>query len=223
MSYETTLSQVYATDEDIAVRAYGDFVSLCPASQILAMASDGVIAGWTLTSASQDFATQGIQVSHVVQISGPSPAYKGAGQLFAVGAVSGNSVTLRRIGQPDGIGLSPDPGGGLSGVTFAIRTFGPQIEDASYQANTQYGIDPGWQNTSPNLIYDLRIMRQATVLTVLVRAYASDTRSKDGDFAIKLATFRQELSDARGLVQVRWTTEIDTPPASSFFSTRIVR
>jgi hypothetical protein len=225
MSSEALLSLVYATDEDIAVRAYGDFAALVPKDAILAQGTDGVFSSgdlWTLNSASNNFATQGIKVSHVVQLSGPAP-YKGSGRLFAVGAVNGDAITLRVIGKADGIGSPPSPAGGLTGVSFVIRTFDPQLEDASFQINQQFGIDPNWPQAAPTLIYDLRVLRQTAALTVLVRAYTTDTRSKDGDFARKIGELKQALSDTKAILQIRWNQATNIPPPTSLYSTRIVR
>lgn len=226
MSSEAKLSTVYCTDEDIYVRCYGDFATLVPKDQVLAMGADGAFAAddpWTLTSASNDFGAQGIAVGHVFQLTGPVTSFKGGGTKFAVGAVAGNSVTLRVCGKPDGIGMPPSPAGGLTGVSFIARTFDPQIEDVSYQINQRFGIDEAWALSAPNLIYDLRVLRQATALSVLVRAYTCDARSKDGDFAAKLGRFKQDLSDAMAIAQVRWNQATDTPPPTSLFRTRISR
>lgn len=226
MSSEAQLATVYADDESIAVRAYGDFAALVPRDQVLAQGVDGVFQGsdlWTLTSASQNFQTQGVAVGHIVRLYAPTTVFKGHGNLFAVGSVNGNAITLRRPGKGDGVGLPPSPSGGLGGVSFEIKTFDPQIEDVSYEINIRYGIDPTWATAAPGMIADLRVLRQATVLTVLVRAYSTDARSKDGDFARKIAEFRQALSDVLGIVQVRWTQAINIPPPSSKFTTRIGR
>ena len=65
---------VYATDEDIAVRAGGDFVMLCPPWQQMASGVDGVFgadAPWVLDSASVNFQSNGVTPNQVVQLTTP--------------------------------------------------------------------------------------------------------------------------------------------------------
>ena len=53
-----TVPTVFATDEDIAVRAGDDYAALCPSSNKLAEGTDGVMdpgTPWDLSSASVDF------------------------------------------------------------------------------------------------------------------------------------------------------------------------
>lgn len=226
MSSEAQLSTVYCTDEDICIRCPADFTALVPKDQVLASGSDGVFSSgdpWTLTSASNDFQNQGVAVGHVVQLTEPAKSFGGGGVKMAVGAVNASAITLRRAGNGDGIGMPPSPPAGLTGVSFAIRTFDPQIEDVCYHLNQKFGIDQSWALSDPSLIYDLRVLRQATALAVLVRAYSGDTRSKDGDFSLKLGRFRQDLSDTMAIVQVRWAQATDTPPPTSLFRTRRTR
>jgi len=230
MSSEAQLASVYASDEDVCIRAYADFATLVPKDQVLASGNDGVFDPsdlWTLTSASSDFTAQGLAVGHVVQITGPAPDFKAAGSLFAVGVVATNALTLRRLGKGDGIGLPPCSSGGLNGVTFAVRTFDPQIEDASFEINQKFGIDPSWATMAPDAVDNLRVLRQATVLTVLARAYATSSHAKNGDFDVKAITSKQALSDALATVEIRWTKSLGVgaslPPPTSRFSTRIGR
>jgi len=230
MSSEAQLGTVYADDESIAIRAYADFATLVPKDQVLAAASDGVFGPsdpWTLTSASSDFVAQGLQVGHVVQITGPKPDFTGAGSLFAVGAVTTNSLTLRRLGKGDGMGLPPATADGLNGVTFTVKTFDPQIEDATFEINQKFSIDPTWATLAPDAIDNLRVLRQATILTVLARAYATSSHAKNGDFDVKAITSKQALSEALSIVEIRWTKSLGVgaslPPPTSRFSTRIGR
>ena len=73
---------IYATDEDIALRATADFAILCPRDQKLAAGSDGSFDPsdrWTLQSASVDFSAQGVLPGQVVQLLGPASAFRAAG------------------------------------------------------------------------------------------------------------------------------------------------
>jgi len=72
------LETVYATDEHVAIRARGDFVTLCPDWQTQAAGADGVIdvlTPWTLSSATVDFAGLGVQAGNVVLLTKPTSAF----------------------------------------------------------------------------------------------------------------------------------------------------
>jgi hypothetical protein len=221
------LKATYCTDEDIAVLCSADFATLIPKDQVIAQGSDGVFASsdlWTISSASNAFLAQGVQVGHVVQLTGPSATFKGSGAKLAVSSVQANSVTLRRIGRQTGWGIAPCPAGGLTGVSFLVTTFGPQIESASYDINARYGIDPNFALVAPTQIYDLRALRQMTILTVVVKAYRTDTRAKEGDFARKLMGYQQELSDVLARGDLKWNTITgENPQPATRFNTRVSR
>ena len=179
---------VYATDEDIAVRATGDFITLCPAWQQMAAGTDGYFsaaAGWVLNSTATDFGANGVAPNQVVVLSGPKSTFPGSGQLLAIDSVSGNAITLRRLHQDLNVGNPPGPAAGLTGVTFSINTMGPQIEEVSYDLKQRFGIDENITFRYSTWIYDLRVLRMATILTVLKQRYRAETRTERGDFALK--------------------------------------
>lgn len=219
------LSTVYATDEHVAIRARGDFVTLCPDWQTTASGADGVIdalAPWTLTSASVDFAAQGVQAGNVILLSRPAATFPGGGQLFAVDAVDAGTLTLRRIGQPTGVGQPPAPAG-VADVVFKIPTMAAQIEEASFQLNAKWSIDENLARRAPSLVYDLRVLRRACVLHVLYDAYSSEIRGKDGDFPVKLQQIANELREVNGLIQIRWGSNGEQAPSTTLFGGRLVR
>jgi hypothetical protein len=220
------LATVYATDENIAVRASGDFPILCPDWQKLAYGIDGVFAAgspWVLTSPSVVFDAAGVTSQHVVLLKKPNTAFKGSGELLAVDSATNGSVTLRRIGANLNQGQPPAPAAGLSGVEFVIATLDPQIEEASFDLNRRYSIDPNIGGRTPADVYDLRDLRQACVLSVLAQRYAAETRGNQGDFALKLAQVKQELSEVLARIQLRWSTSGADCNATNRFTTRIVR
>ena len=95
-----TTSPVYATDEDIAVRAGGDFVTLCPPWQQMAAGVDGFFSSgspWVLSSTATSFAANGVAPNQVVWLTGPKANFPGGGQLLAIDSVSGSSIVLRRL------------------------------------------------------------------------------------------------------------------------------
>ncbi len=226
MAPPSQLATVYATDESIAIRASGDFATLCPDWQKLAYGSDGTFAAgspWVLSSASVDFAAAGVTTSHVILLRKPNTAFKGGGELLAVDRATDTSVTLRRLGTELGLGQPPSPAAGLTGVEFLITTLDPQIEEASFDLNRRFWIDPNVASRSPDLVYDLRDLRQACVLTVLAQRYAAETRASQGDFALKLSQIKDELSEVLARLQLRWGQSGTDNQSTTWFSTRIVR
>jgi hypothetical protein len=222
MSYPL-LSTVYATDENILIRAAGDFAVLCPEWQKLASGVNGVIGAaspWELTSASVDFLANGVRPGHVVVLRKPAALFKGSGEPFAVDAVATGAVTLRRPGRGPGAGQPPPA---TADVDFLIASLDPQIEEASFDLNRRFAIDPTVPCRSPSAVYDLRDLRTACVVSVLAQRYAAETRGRDGDFPIKLTLVKQELSDVLARLQIRWGLGGDAQPPSTQFSTRLVR
>jgi hypothetical protein len=225
MSQPDRLTVLYADDEDVAVHAPGDFAVLAPAWQKVAQGVDGVFAAgptWTLTSAASDFEAAGARPGHVVQLRKPSSVFKGVGELFAVAGASGSALTIRRIGMAANVGAPPAPTSGLSAVEFLIATLDPQIEEASFELNRRFAIDPLVPGRTPSDLRDVRELRRACVLSVLIRRYAAESRGADGDFARKLRQAESELAETLARLEVRWGSVADLP-SSSFFSTRIVR
>ncbi len=226
MSEPDRLSILYASDEDVAVRASGDFAVLTPDWQKAAFGIDGVFAPaspWALESASVDFEAAGVKPGHVVSLRKPASVFRGAGELLAVASAVGGVLTLRRIGARLGTGSPPSPTSGLTGVEFLIATLDPQIEEASFDLNRRFNIDPRVPGRAPAALYDLRELRQACVLSVLVQRYAAETRGAQGDFALKLQQVKQELSEVLARLELRWGASGSDRESSSLFSTRIVR
>ena len=152
------------------------------------------------------FDAAGVTSQHVVLLKKPNTAFKGSGELLAVDSASNGSVTLRRLGANLNQGQPPAPAAGLSGVEFVIATLDPQTEEASFDLNRRYSIDPNIAGRTPADVYDLRDLRQACVLSVLAQRYAAETRGNQGDFALKLAQVKQELTEVLARIQLRWGT-----------------
>lgn len=226
MAAPDLLTTVYATDEDVAIRACGDFATLCPDWQKLAGGTDGAFASgspWILSSPTIDFEAAGVLARHVVLLRKPSTAFKGSGELLAVDGASGHSLTLRRLGTRAGQGQPPSPAGGLQDVEFLIATLDPQIEEASFDLNRRLAIDPLIPGRTPADLYDLRDLRQACVLIVLARRYAVESRDQQGDFALKLEESKRELSELLARLQIRWSMGGPGATSTNWFSTRVVR
>lgn len=222
MAAPTKLSVVYATDELIAVRARGDFPTLCPDWQRLALGSDGVVdsgSPWVLTSATVDFEEAGVANGHVIQITKPGTV-RGSGDLLAVDSVSGGSVTLRRLKGDSGKGQPPVV---ATALTFSIATLDPQTEEASFALNRRFGIDPGIAGRSPTTLYDIRDLREATILTVLRAGYTQEARGK-GDFADKCKLISEELGEVIARLEVRWAVDGEISESTTISSrSRVTR
>lgn len=227
----STLTTVYANDEDVALRAAGDFALLCPRDQKVAAGGDGAFAAsgrWTLTSASVDFEASGLAAGQVVQLLGPTSAFRPPGESLVVVAAASGALTLRRKGQAAGVGLPPGPIGGLGGVEFLVATLGPQLEAASYDLNRRYGIDDLVSGRRSSDLYDPREVRDATVLTVLYRQYSAMSREAGNPrdaLAAKAQQSKAELEELLGRVIVHWLPAVGPggPAATSRFSTRLAR
>lgn len=220
------LSQVYATDENIAVRAAGDFGVLCPAWQQLAFGTDGVFSSddlFALTSASVDFVAAGVHPQHVMCLEQPTTVYKGQATIAAVDTVDTNSVTLRRLGKGSAGGSPFSPTGGLTSVQFRIVTLDPQIEEETFILNRRFAIDPNTPGRQPSDMNDLRDLRYACVMGVLSKRYQAETREERGDFAAKAKRCREELEEVYARLTITWSSSTLGQNTTQWFSTRIVR
>lgn len=225
----TQTTPTYATDEDILVYAAGDYSPLCPQWQQMAAGTDGVISSgdlWTLSSATVNFQTNGIAPNQVVWLTAPKSQFPGGGHFLAIDSVSGSSITLRRPYLGTGVGQSPSPSAGLTGITFTINTFIPQINEASYDLKQRFAIDDNPEVgllRSSSWIYDLQVLRVATVCTVLVDRYSQETRTDKGDFKEKIQRLRRKLDDALSRVQIRWGPFGNSAEPATLFSCKVSR
>jgi hypothetical protein len=219
-------SPVYATDEDILVKASGDFVTLAPAWQSMAKGADGVFANgspWVLSSASINFASNGVKPNQVVSLTAPKQQYPGGGDLLAIDSVSGSTITLRRPHKDLNVGMPPAPAAGLTNVAFSIVTFDPQIEEASFDIKRRFGIDENITFRDSSWIYDLRDLRMLTVLTVLYDRYTAELRSDRGDWVRKMGHIRTLRDEIAGRVQVRWGPFGNSAEPATIFSCKVSR
>jgi hypothetical protein len=218
-------SPVYCTDEDILVRATGDFSTLCPPWQQMAAGTDGVFLSgtpWVLTSTSVNFATQGVAPNQVVWLTGPKTNFPGGGQLLAIDSVSGSSITLRRVYKDLNVGQPPGAGG-VTGVTFAVNTLDAQIANATFDIKRRFGIDENIVGRTTAWVYDVQDLRMATILLVLRERYMQEARTDRGDFARKAKTMDVEFQTILDRVQVRWGPLGNSAEPATVFSCKISR
>lgn len=223
-------SPTYCTDEDILIHAGGDFGVLAPPYQQMATGVDGVFAAnapWVLTSASINFASNGVSPNQVVLLTAPKTQYPGGGHFLAIDSVNGNAITLRRPYKDLNVGMPPAPTSGLTAVCFNVTTLDPQIAEASYDIKQRFAVDDntaavGTMRAS-SWIYDLQVLRVATVYSVLLERYTQETRTDKGDFEKKVVRFRQKLDDALARVQIRWGQTGTSAEPSTLFDCRLSR
>ncbi len=219
-------SPVYATDEDIAVRAGGDFITLCPSWQQMAYGIDGLFSPdtpWVLNSTATNFAANNVAPNQVVWLSQPKSQFPGGGVLLAIDSVLGASLTLRRLHKDLNVGQPPGPAVGLTNVTFTINTLERQAVEASFDLKRRFGIDENIVERTSSWIYDLRDLRMATVLSVLLARYTQEARSEKGDFSRKLEQIKVELNQVLDRVQVRWGQSGNSEVPSTLFSCKLSR
>ncbi len=217
---------VYATDEDIALRASADFALLCPRDQKFASGTDGVFSSdqpWVLTSLEVDFEAQGLLPGQIIQLTKPVKSFRPPGELLVVASVSGHAVTLRRKGQLPGAGQAPGAITGCQGVEFLVTSFGPQISLASFDLNKRYGIDDLVAGRRTRDLYDPREVRDAVVLSVLHSRYLDQSREAGVEtdiFAQKAKLTAVELENLLARAVLHW---LPTGSSTTRFSTRITR
>jgi len=222
---------IYATDEDIALRASADFAILCPKDQCLAWGNDGSIgsvARWTLNSSTVDFLANGVTSANMVRLSQPVSVFKPPGDVFAVESVAPGSVVLRRKGQLAGVGQPAGPQAGVDSVEFSVTTLGPQIARASYDLNRRFGIDDLITGRRPSDLFDPREVREAVVLLVLSRQYLELSRAaeeRSDSFVAKSQWYKQEFDDLLARTVVHWAVSpgVLTPQSITRMSARLSR
>lgn len=208
------LATVYATDEDLARFVPHDFAVLQPRAQLVARGADGAFAAvaggsWAMTSASVAFATRGVQAGMVAVLTKEPAASRPAnwpasGEIVAVDSVSGSTVTFRRIGMESAQGMPPGPAAGVTAVTFELRTFYPQLEDASYDLNRKLGIVPGLDGSSPTDLEDLRDLRRACCLMVICKALPSAMHDQGDRWDTKRKEYAEQLRTEMDSLILRW-------------------
>ena len=222
-------SPVFCSDEDIAVRAGGDWFQLCPAWQQMAAGNDGYFnpaSPWTLYSTAVNFGANAVQPNQVVQLTTPKANFPGGGVLMAIDSVdpiAGLYLVLRRLHKDLNVGQPPAPAAGLMGVTFTINTLDPQSEEASFDIKRRFGIDETIAYRSSTWVFDLRDLRMATVLTVLHDRYTAEARSEKGDWARKIRLVCSQLDQVLDRVQVRWGPFGNSSEPSTIFNCKLSR
>lgn len=220
------LTTVWATDEAVYNRATMDFPTLVPASGQLAGASDGAIdsgAPWTLTSATVNAATYGIEAGAIVHLMPTPTTFKSPGVCWVLGSVTGGgAMVLRRPSKAASVGQPPTITS-LTGVHFRVLTLGPQIEQASYDLNRIFGVDPLVSGRAPSDLYDPRQLETAVVYRVLAQQYLAAAKQPDDDFVQKSRRYHQLATEAEAAINLIWSQNSRPLETTNRFSTRLSR
>ena len=140
-------STLFATDETLCLLARQDWPEIVP--DVLAEGSDGQPGGTVetrfdfMSAAAGDWVALGIAPGMVLSVTGGGGTSTGQGH-FAIEAVGDGSesltLTLRRLGQPAGIGRGPALPPNESGISYAIRSAAGAIASATGQLRSRYGL-----------------------------------------------------------------------------------
>lgn len=193
----------FCRDEDLLIEAAGDLPLLAPRGAVRAAGSDGVIdpsTPWVLSSATNDFAAQGVEAGQVVILAGPrgpkpfptaTDIFGGTdstslygGEPFVID-VPDAAPTLRRAGLPSAVGLPPSRGEAIAAIKFVVPDFLPKIRAATDFVRRQldYALDAD--------LTDAEDLRKLTVYAVLADLYLAATRSLGDDKDAFAANYRR--------------------------------
>ncbi|MFO0955843.1 MAG: hypothetical protein U0800_00055 [Isosphaeraceae bacterium] len=192
---------VFATDEDILLRAPGDYHLLCPRDQVLARGTDGTLVGpWGLQSASVDFQARGVRPGHVAQLIAPGSGGMNPARLYVVDSASPASASLRVPGQAAGQGEPPSPPNSAIRTEFLIATLGPQIADVTTALDARFRL-------ARDLPADAQVeIRAVIVLTVLERRYQEVSRchgEHNDSFVAKARALANERDERLARLAIR--------------------
>jgi hypothetical protein len=194
--------KTFCNDEDIASFIPGDFAKICPLHQRICQGNDGVLKadGWTLRSAASPPATRGVEPGMVVSLVKGASYQDDLLGIDAVEVLPNTGVVLRRIkhstnaagiplssllGQPPNVGSTD-----LTSVAFVVRTFLPQIAEATRILRERYRL---------MLDLDLQVptdMRRAAVLIVvmdILLAMSKNAGMDTDDLKAKYVLYSKQL------------------------------
>lgn len=225
-STPTAQDTVFCDDEDIAIKAGGDFILLVPRWQRLAYGTDGAFAAqsWRMTSASATF-TGDVGNGNVIWLTKPAYFSNGGGEIMAVSSVvNDTTIVVRRLGLTDGRGVPPGGTSAQTGVEYAVPTLIPQIYEATRELERRLGIDANTVGRTVDDVRDLHDLQLATVLTVLIDRISTSLQSDaQSIWNNKLRNYSAELDDVLARLRVRWGPVGSIEPEESPFTMRFGR
>lgn len=193
----------FASNRDLVILEPNLFRDIAFAGQRLINASDGVVSGTTLTSASSDFEAAGVGAGDVVLIA-DVPAE-------VVTRDSPTALTVSRL-RPDvsGPAIAPSPG---TNLRIEIVNFGPQIELVHRQVMRTVGIEPD----DPNGVVSVAMVINGSMVAhiealgtiYMLMAGASALIGRDGVLWNKAKLYRDRFDGARQRARVELDLDSD--------------
>jgi hypothetical protein len=208
----------YAADEDLSNQVGGDWLAGAPKLVDIVSGTDGFFAGsdrWTLNSPSEDFAGHGLETGHVVKIWRPKsgslteipPKLFGVVEDSATAGSPNNTVTLRRLGKPEGVGQPPGVSGTpTTGVYFAVYTAEAALRKHSNYIRQLYGLegrDLEADGTSEAVKIVVLDLCEIEIFFHKEREYVAGT-GRGGDFGEKSKDLRKQVKDLMDWLAVQY-------------------
>jgi hypothetical protein len=188
----------FAKDRDLLAlepRVFGD---VAWTAQKRAAGSDGVATGLSLSSASADFVSAGVDAGHVVVVDGV------ALEVTARVSATELNVSLLRDSALDAA-LAPTFGAGAKG--YSVFTFGPQIGVVHGQVMRALGLEVGEEARIVN--GNALVLVEALGALHLVYSAAAALTADGGGLAMKAAMYRERVALERSRVAAHVDTDGD--------------
>jgi hypothetical protein len=205
-----TFATLYATAEDLIIKAPADVPDLYPRDQVWAKGSDGQLdaTARVFLSASCPFHMFGVPAGSLIILSRErSPVGDRAGEreVLVVDAVSPSdgSAVLRRRGRLAGEGMPSAMGPAASGLGFVVPDLDPQLRSAADRLRRRFGlVDDRW-------LKDPGDFRLAVTLLTLYDLYAGQTKQSQGVASVTGQVVKKDLYQARSeVVAAELTAEL---------------
>lgn len=191
----------FSNDSDILKYEPALFDELHFPAQVLAQGVGGVVSGTTLTADGADFLNSGISGGCVVYLHTADEKLNGPFEIVSVN--SATTLTISVIRADESAPAVPPPWG--SDVFYRISTFDPQANIAAFALTEYFGIQPG-SGASPitvSDILDIRVLRQASVFSVISTVYAALAGKENSEqFWAKSKYYKDCFKEARSRLRL---------------------
>lgn len=146
--------------------------------------TNGIVAGTQFTASGVDFNASQVEAGGVIALSSADGSIDGAFEIVSV--IDSTHLTISQI-RNDPVDAAI-PVGSASGLTWSIKTLGPQIAAAETQLSARLGLKPG----NPDAAYGIDevepadVLKQIATAVLLVQVYtvlytsSADETVRDG-------------------------------------------
>lgn len=194
---------MFSTDRDLLAYEPSVFVDAAAVALERCRATDGIISGTTLSSATSDFAAQGVEPSSVIVVA-ETP-------IEVISRTDAHTlvVSKRRPSRAD----TPTPPTAGMGLEIVVRSFAPQATLVHDALLTMLGIDPDEPDGTfnENMIVSLSVMARLESLGTLERIYtgAVALAGDDGELWKKATEYHRRFGAACRAARIRLDTDGD--------------